>query len=449
MRLVHIDDDGSFSLVEFVGEDAPPYAILSHTWGADHEEVTYQDMVQGTGGAKSGFEKICLCARQAAEDDLAYFWVDTCCSFDKSSSAELTESINSMFQWYRAAKVCYVFLADLEAGAALEDEMHRCRWFSRGWTLQELVAPATLKFYSKNWQFKGTKHDQAEVLEAFTKIPSGVLLGLREPSSVCVAVRMSWAANRQTKRQEDMAYCLLGIFDVNMPMIYGEGKKAFRRLQEEIIKRENDLTILAWDPSPGTYEYFVGCFAPSPKNFANCSDILPFPDLSLEFSTTNRGLLMTTELNIRTAEFKQANNSRQIVYFINLGFSSERRMGIHLRKLGPSLFCRLHDYDDMDSVVSPYVDQRVGNFYIVLDPQFSKTKISDFYRMCALHVPFADDLRVETALPKTLWDHTDRLFLTKSRYATPIHPMVLALKLRVYLETGDVPITVVCDYRTA
>ncbi|KAH7083876.1 hypothetical protein FB567DRAFT_425731, partial [Paraphoma chrysanthemicola] len=169
---------------------------------------------------------------------------DWCC-IDKSSSSELSESINSMFQWYQNAEVCYVYLADL----ATDSDVSRnslCRWFTRGWTLQELVAPKVVKFYDYKWNAIGTKVGLAHVISSSTSIPSHLLLGRSALSDSSIATRMSWAAQRQTTRLEDLAYCLLGIFEVNMPLIYGEDLRAFRRLQEELIKRNNDLTVFAW-----------------------------------------------------------------------------------------------------------------------------------------------------------------------------------------------------------
>jgi hypothetical protein len=160
-----------------------------------------------------------------------------------------------MFQWYKKAVVCYVLLEDLTSGTALDvalgDGSSRCRWFTRGWTLQELLAPKLVKIFNNAWIHVGTKSDHVEAISELTGITTDVLLNEKDISKVSVAERMSWASNRQTKRKEDLAYCLLGIFDVNMPLIYGEGEKAFRRLQEEIIKHSNDLTIFMWDPALG------------------------------------------------------------------------------------------------------------------------------------------------------------------------------------------------------
>ena len=244
MRLLKVESHGEFSLTDDItGDDIPPYAILSHTWGADREEVTFKDMVDGTGRGKAGYAKIRFCGKQAASHGLQYFWVDTCC-IDKSSSAELSEAINSMFRWYRDAAKCYVFLSDVSTRDYDENNQssqfkwelafRESRWFTRGWTLQELIAPATVEFFSMENDRLGDKQSQEQLVHEITKIPVQALRG-SPLSHFSVEERMSWAEKRKTKREEDEAYSLLGIFDINMPLIYGEGRKrALIRLQKEI-----------------------------------------------------------------------------------------------------------------------------------------------------------------------------------------------------------------------
>jgi len=244
MRLLELKSDGEFSPREFVGDNIPPYAILSHTWGKDDEEVTFKDLVDCTGKSKAGYAKIQFCGHQIACDGLQYFWVDTCC-IDKSSSAEITEAINSMFRWYCEAYRCYVYLSDVSINASNENDQssqftwesafRKSRWFTRGWTLQELIAPASVEFFSLEGRRLGDKKSLERQVHEITGIAIQALRG--EPlSNFSVNERMSWATKRKTKRKEDEAYCLLGIFDIHMPLIYGEGKKAFSRLSEEIDK---------------------------------------------------------------------------------------------------------------------------------------------------------------------------------------------------------------------
>jgi hypothetical protein len=238
MRLLKRNDSGELSLTEFYGNQIPPYAILSHTWGPNGQEITFKDIMDGTGKDKSGYIKLQFCADQATRDGLHYFWVDTCC-IDKSSSAELTESINSMFRWYREAAKCYVYLSDVsEKDSDREAAFRRSRWFTRGWTLQELIAPVSLEFYSLEGTLLGDRIATEGQVHEITGIAIQALQG-NPLANFTVAERMSWAAKRQTTRKEDEAYSLLGIFDIHIPLIYGEGENAFFRLQEEIEKHSD------------------------------------------------------------------------------------------------------------------------------------------------------------------------------------------------------------------
>ncbi|KIX06915.1 uncharacterized protein Z518_04891 [Rhinocladiella mackenziei CBS 650.93] len=254
-----------------------PYAILSHTWG--DEEVSFQDWAQIEAGGpiaetlkkKAGYDKIQMTCHLARGEGLKYAWVDTC-AIDKSSSAELSEAINSMFKWYGHSHICYAYLSDLESGSELQASLGQCRWFSRGWTLQELIAPQKVRFYDKTWVEVGTKSMLQQLLSEITKVNSEVLRDNNNLLLVPVGRKMSWAACRQTTRIEDVAYCLMGIFGVNMPLLYGEGPQAFTRLQEEIVKDSNDLSLFAWK-SKGGSEFISGIFAYSPLDFLHCYDL--------------------------------------------------------------------------------------------------------------------------------------------------------------------------------
>lgn len=245
MRLIQDDGQGSLSLVEYDNVNIPRYAILSHTWGEDSEEVTFKDLVKGTGKDKAGYEKIEFCRKRAASDGIQHFWVDTCC-IDKASSAELTEAINSMFQWYRNAWRCYVYLLNISTSGHVtsvssfptrcETPFRESRWFRRGWTLQELIAPESVEFFSREGYLLGSKKSLEVYIHEITGIPVEALRG-GFLADFEVEQRLSWAKDRNTKRPEDQAYSLLGIFDVFMPLLYGEGReKAFTRLGEEIDK---------------------------------------------------------------------------------------------------------------------------------------------------------------------------------------------------------------------
>ena len=241
MRLLKLEDRGEVSLTEDLLKSIPPYGILSHTWGEDHDEVTYDDLYSGHGKSKPGYEKIQFCWQQAKKDRLEHFWVDTCC-INKASHVELSEALNSMFRWYLGAKKCYVYLSDVlapkrgydgQTQRTWEPAFRNSKWFTRGWTLQELLAPASVEFFSREGQFLGDKKMLAGLIQQITGIPVSALHGA-PLSDFSVGERMRWAATRNTKRIEDKVYCLLGIFDVFMSSLYGEGEKAFVRLKDKI-----------------------------------------------------------------------------------------------------------------------------------------------------------------------------------------------------------------------
>ncbi|OIW31889.1 HET-domain-containing protein [Coniochaeta ligniaria NRRL 30616] len=287
MRLLNTE---TLQLELFEGGPKLSYAILSHTWGDD--EVTFEDLVTGQAPERKAWSKITSCCAKARTEGYLYVWVDTCC-IDKSSSAELSEAINSMFKWYQDAEVCYAYLADVELGpgrqpaeekepeeesdsvalvrsvsAALEES----RWFTRGWTLQELLAPPDVVFFSATWRELGTRDSLAFLIAMATKIDIHVLKQWRSISSFSVAQRLSWASQRQTSKVEDEAYCLMGLFGVSMPLLYGEGHKAFKRLQLEIMKECYDPSILAW-ASTDSYASIVGVLASSPAAFEGCETV--------------------------------------------------------------------------------------------------------------------------------------------------------------------------------
>jgi hypothetical protein len=244
MRLLKYTSDDGLGLLEFLSADGkvPPYAILSHTW-QEEQEVTFDDLRSGNGRHKTGYQKIVFCAQQAQRDGLDYCWVDTCC-IDKSSSAELAEAINSMFRWYQNAQKCYAYLSDVSSyttdsngviSRRWKPAFRQSRWFTRGWTLQELVAPVSVEFYSKEEELLGSKATLAQLLCEITRIPVEVLQG--ESFSDCsVTERFSWAAERNTTRAEDQSYCLLGMFDIQMPLLYGEGRQKARKRLEKMIR---------------------------------------------------------------------------------------------------------------------------------------------------------------------------------------------------------------------
>lgn len=305
----------TLQLTAFFDSNVPAYAILSHRW--EDEEVSFQDVRSPTAPRKAGYAKIVQCCRQAVRDGYSFAWVDTCC-IDKSSSAELSEAINSMYRWYKNAAVCYVYLVDVHVQLSNQPEMpvwigferqfRASNWFSRGWTLQELIAPSELWFYAHDWRMLGSKASLSPVLSDITGIDQDTLLR-GDMRRVSIARRMSWASKRVTTRQEDMAYCLIGIFGVNMPLMYGEGGKAFIRLQEEIMKDSDDQSLFAWEDTCQSYDEIIahgpdgplrGPLAQSPAEFANSGNVVPYRDwqCSVPYTMTNNGLRIELPMHV-------------------------------------------------------------------------------------------------------------------------------------------------------
>jgi hypothetical protein len=284
---------------------APHFAILSHTWGDD--EITFDDMCGQRAAIENrkGFQKIARFCQTAREvDRLEYGWVDTCC-IDKRNSSELSEAINSMYRYYARSYQCYVYLSDVRVrGDESTLELIRAsRYFTRGWTLQELIAPRYRRIYVANWYPIFPKRGDVGIDESLSLaagVPLDLLTKKKSPSDYCVAERMSWAAKRVTTREEDTAYCLLGLFDVQMVAIYGEGaRKAFRRLQMEIMQTSCDQTLFAWRRvchSRGRMQIGSttgGMLAHAPCDFRASSGLSIWgPRYLAPFSMTNVGLLI-------------------------------------------------------------------------------------------------------------------------------------------------------------
>ncbi|KAM7212849.1 Heterokaryon incompatibility protein (HET) domain containing protein [Rhypophila decipiens] len=363
MRLINTS---TLTLKEFLSP-VPPYAILSHTWeGNETSYAEWQSLsFRGLGWPSSlarnhqGRQKIRKACKLARSEGYQYIWVDTCC-IDKSSSAELTEAINSMFAWYQRAEVCYAYLSDLAPTDSTEG-MAKCRWFGRGWTLQELIAPASVKFYDKTWACRGAKADLSDLIVQTTKIDAEVLRGTKGLEAFPVARKMGWASYRTTTREEDMAYCLLGIFDIHMPLIYGEGgTRAFIRLQEEIIKQTNDLSIFCWttqlssdtttDPQQQvqSLDEFRGVLANSPSEFqytAHQDFVSLFKQRynifrTLDFAITNKGI----RINIKLSQSKESGlwfmPLSPLTYFTVGQQEKVEMVGIWLKRYFDGVFAR-------------------------------------------------------------------------------------------------------------
>ncbi|KAM3066475.1 hypothetical protein ACMFMG_012059 [Clarireedia jacksonii] len=343
MNLIDVDHFKTHGDIRLLRFHNPPkeYAILSHTWIENEGEVSLTDLMNPREAArKPGFAKIKSTCIRAHSDGYSYVWIDTCC-IDKKSSSELAEAINSMYMWYSSAAICYVYLVDLpgncprlgetgppkviaakpvdsdtcvaqlcatsarsipiqsnlppmddkeKTGLHQEDWVSKftaCRWFRRGWTLQELIAPKNLEFYGKSWNFIGNKLHLLDTLSNITKIDQTDLSNRSKLEELSIAKRLSWAAHRETTRIEDRAYSLLGLLDINMPLLYGEGKKAFTRLQEEIIRRSADSSVFTWCRGIEN-----GLLAPSLDHFEFCGKVTLRNDATVRhsFELTHRGL---------------------------------------------------------------------------------------------------------------------------------------------------------------
>lgn len=294
----------NLELKEFYGSQVPPYAILSHTWGDD--EITFQEFTREDDSQiyyRKGYQKITKACERARRKKIEWIWIDTIC-IDKTSSAELSEAINSMFAWYRDSTVCYAYLADVPSRRTglISTVFGHSRWFTRGWTLQELLAPKELKFYTSDWvelRFADSRDKVLEISQE-TGIAEEYLNGRKPLADACIGEKMSWLSRRTTTRVEDIAYCALGIFDINMPLLYGEGKKAFVRLQEHIVQESNDHTIFCWSWGDEVPETWASMLAPHPSTFRHsyCGNLrrslqrVPRP-----FSMTNVGLSLSAPVH--------------------------------------------------------------------------------------------------------------------------------------------------------
>ena len=245
-RSVSPEPESSSSRLTSVDDGPPSYATVANAneWSGKPDKATLLSTTNPRDLVSNKLRRFLI---QAERDGFEWAWADTAC-IDKTSSAELSESINSMFRYYSLSTVCYAYLSDVSPPSYRGDfpnGFKRSQWHRRGWTLQELIAPKTVSFWARDWTSFGTKFEHAEKLERITDIPAAVLRFEKSFADVSVAERMFWASKRQTTRVEDEAYCLFGLFGVNMSTLYGEGRHAFYRLQEEIMKTSVDTTLFA------------------------------------------------------------------------------------------------------------------------------------------------------------------------------------------------------------
>ncbi|KAM5535898.1 hypothetical protein V8D89_010516, partial [Ganoderma adspersum] len=396
---------------EFVSINDPrsvPYAILSHVWSKQGEQ-SYQEILELVVEANRESNprrasyvltrisaKVRRCCTQALADGYEFVWIDSCC-IDKTSSAELSEAINSMYIWYSCAARCYAFLEgvdDDDNPYAPVSHFRGSAWFTRGWTLQELIAPGLVVFLSREWSPIGTKSSLAPLIEVITGVEVDILTGVRSPSEVSVSKLMSWAAKRVTTREEDRAYSLLGLFGIHMPTIYGEGQNAFFRLQEGILKQIPDDTLFTWgrrflarkvshlqcleQQLPPWRDAYNNLFASSPSDFAHTSDFRPISHATLlqrlglvddqtqhvpsTYTTTRFGI--RAEFPLLCFEDSQAgmySGSRAKLGFLLCEDAHERLVAVILRDASTYRdFTRLHDSTSSTLLVGARIPAKPG-----------------------------------------------------------------------------------------
>ncbi|KAI1861856.1 hypothetical protein JX265_009359 [Neoarthrinium moseri] len=473
-------DTATLRMRRFTAANVPKYGILSHTW-VDGEEVNFQEMTQIVDSPghparqRSGYNKIVRTCEAARDQALGYVWIDTCC-IDKSSSAELSEAINSMFQWYQKADLCFAFLSDLEPYAYLPDVLDQCRWFTRGWCLQELLAPRDIVFLNSAWQTVGSKIELSRLLSGITNIDTGILADGRLIYNCPVAQRMSWASKRKTTRTEDMAYCLLGIFDVNMPLLYGEGSKAFLRLQEEIIKRSNDMSIFAYAPpseesalrfprfecyeidEPPEENQYCDLFANSPRLFDSCKKLVRWDTElvpSQSFTLTNNGLYF------RAASFEVGGEIEDYRMSLNCGTKGDGTVKtphyLYLRKIGPGLFVRLRNPTPRRhssihrAALQTYSEREEASIVTTITPNILDGLKPDKFRTIQIRFDQALKFRniIQSVSPRDRWDAAGLQFLTTAGIPFDGHLKVFPslLGLGPYGTSGGEYFILTCGFR--
>ena len=312
LHIMWLIDTKTLRVKEFPSDRRPKYAILSHKWEKD--ELSFQQFQNQNACHKmKGYQKVIRFCREAHRNGLNWGWVDTCC-IDKRNPTELSEAINSMFMWYRDSAACYVYLHEFSKDALqsqrrtrtkLREHLRLCEWFERGWTLQELIAPSTVIFFDRSWRHFGDKRALADEISYITRVSASLLKGTKSLEKYSCAQKMSWAALRKTKRPEDRAYSLFGLFGITMPTLYGEGHEAFRRLQEAILVRSPDHTLFAWTlqgpeefPTPTALRTLnpYSILAPSPDCFLSSSSVVPFE--MLQSDQLDQGSELSHQFNL-------------------------------------------------------------------------------------------------------------------------------------------------------
>ena len=469
MRLIDCRGD-SLQMQEFIDRPSFPFAILSHTWG--NEEVNFQAFNNvATRTAAKGWTKIEQTCREAKRCGFDYVWIDSCC-IDKTNNAELSESINSMFQWYSEAELCLVYLDDFDANVTASDRdamLRQTRCFSRGWTLQEIVAARAANFYDGAWNQFGTRSSLRDELTSITKIDANIFFPSQNPytvgirdllDAIPVGRRMAWAVSRKTTRPEDMAYCLIGLFGVSMPMLYGEGgEQAFIRLQEEIIRDKNDLSLFAWRARDSSTHR--GILAHSPDEFAGLSSLEFEQDIKFnpDFSMSNKGLRINTFLRPLDAE------SRTVVMPLHCydeGAKGEKmppQFGVYLQHEGARVYVRIRP--DVFAVLSAPIPISSGNKIFISkrvrradttvgSSQYANTVTNNLgavnFNIPGVNAPIqSEDIAIKLleVEPRELWDTHGNVFLTRGLRSFTVF-------LKFHIPTRNIGVTgqavVICGF---
>ena len=316
-------------------QQTTPYIILSHMWMGD--EVEYENM-ENFGKiraspfydqSESAAKIVGACQKVLAYDKgkVKHLWMDTVC-INKQDAAELSASINSMYRWYKGAEACFAYLRDFPTEKV--QVFTQSRWFDRGWTLQELVAPKKVIFYDKHWKEIGSKSALYKQLEKRTKINSSTLLEPAAVNHASISERMSWYVGREVRVPEDTAYCLLGLFGVNMPLLYGEGQeRAFQRLQEEIMRYSDDHSLFAWKSTNGQAKA-TGLLAASPEWFHATGQYSHRQDLGNQnpYQMTNKGI----SISLRLFQYQGL-----YVASIDCPDGEDAFLGVYLKRISPSI----------------------------------------------------------------------------------------------------------------
>lgn len=385
----------------------PPdrYSILSHVW--TDEECSFQEFrsLENVDDPilaiteKKGFKKIQACCKVSLDQDIEWTWVDTCC-IDKTSSAELSESINSMFSWYKSSAICYAYLDDIDSPSSsttlanldqdpdTPTKVEGSRWYSRGWTLQELIAPLNVEFYGRSWVRIGSKWGLRKEISSITGIGDADLV-VFDPRRSSIAEKMSWASMRKTTRVEDQAYSLLGLFGVHMSLLYGEGNNAFRRLQEELIRTSTDHTVFAWWGRDAFPDYRNSLLAESPADF-RVSESIGSHVWSLEhepdrraakktYAITNGGLEIELPVlcDVEEVEYHLVRKRRlrePRLFTIGLLNCKDSKfqglgLGVALKAEGPGTF-RLHG-NPIPLIMADLVEFEIKTLVLALNPSGS------------------------------------------------------------------------------